>query len=228
MPGCAPPWDRTASNTFARTTGGRSCWESTSGCSRRSETRADPLLLLFEHAGRCCRADGGSRRNPILGRLRLAAVAVRRSLSPRPDLVALDHLVQRGRLDVQELGGALLDATGGFERRFDQPLLEVGDDLLERNALRRHDELRHLKIWRLAHVIRYQFDTDAVAGTEHHGALDDVLELAHVAWPVVFRQQIQRLRRQLERRLAVLLAVFFQEVMDEQRDIVLAVAQRRQ
>ena len=37
----------------------------------------------------------------------------------------LDHLVQRRRLDVQQLGGALLHAAGRFERRLDQPLLEV-------------------------------------------------------------------------------------------------------
>ena len=90
------------------------------------------------------------------------SLAVRRlPLPPRPDVVALDHLVQRRRLDVQQLGGALLDAAGRFERRLDEPLLEVGDDVLERDAFRRHDELRHLEVRRLAHVIRNQLDADA-------------------------------------------------------------------
>ena len=83
------------------------------------------------------------------------------ALAPRPDVVALDHLVQRRRLDVQQLGGALLDAAGRLERRLDQPLLEVGDDVLERDAFRRHDELRHLEVRRLAHVIGNQLDADA-------------------------------------------------------------------
>src|SRR5215207_8944907 len=40
-----------------------------------------------------------------------------RLLAARPDVVALDHLVQRRRLDVEQLGGPLLHATGGLERR---------------------------------------------------------------------------------------------------------------
>ena len=56
----------------------------------------------------------------------------------RPDVVPLDHLVQRRRLDVQQLGRALLHAAGRLERRLDQPLLEVGDDFLERDAFGRH------------------------------------------------------------------------------------------
>jgi hypothetical protein len=50
-------------------------------------------------------------------------------LRRRPDVVPLDHLVERRRLDVQQLGGALLHAAGRLERRLDQALLEVGDDL---------------------------------------------------------------------------------------------------
>src|SRR4029077_12961416 len=44
--------------------------------------------------------------------------------APRMDVVPLDHLVQRRRLDMKQLGRPLLDATRGLERRFNQPLLE--------------------------------------------------------------------------------------------------------
>ena len=80
----------------------------------------------------------GARLRPARRRCRSAV-----ALAPRPDVVPLDHLVQRRRLDVQQLGGALLHAARRLERRLDQPLLEVGDDVLERNAFGRHDELRH-------------------------------------------------------------------------------------
>ncbi len=77
-------------------------------------------------------------------------------------------------------------------------------------------------------MVRDQLDADARAGAQHHGALDDVLELADVARPVVFREQIERVRRELETALLVLVAVLFQEMVDQQRDVILAVAQRRQ
>ena len=63
---------------------------------------------------------------------------------------------------------------------------------------------------------------------QHDRALDDVLELAHVARPVVVHQQIERFGRQLECGPRVLVAVLLEEVLDEQRDVVLALAQRRQ
>ena len=65
-------------------------------------------------------------------------------------------------------------------------------------------------------------------GAQHHGALDDVLELANVARPVVLGQQVERVRRQLESALAGSPRRTFEEVVDEQRDVVLAIAQRRQ
>ena len=85
----------------------------------------------------------------------------RAALAPRPDVVPLDHLVQRRRLDVQQLRGALLHAAGRFERRLDQPLLEVGDHLAVRDPLGRHDELRHLEALAAADVIGHEVGVDA-------------------------------------------------------------------
>ena len=56
------------------------------------------------------------------------------------DFGAPDHLVQRRRLDVQELGGFLLPASRDFERRLDEPLVEIGTDLFEGNPLGRQDK----------------------------------------------------------------------------------------
>src|SRR5258708_12620100 len=59
--------------------------------------------------------------------------SVRRLLPARTDVVPLDHLVQCRRLDVKQLGGPLLHAAGGFERRLDQaplkgsPGVAIGD-----------------------------------------------------------------------------------------------------
>jgi hypothetical protein len=75
--------------------------------------------------------------------------------------VALDHLVQRGRLDVQQLGRALLDAACGLERRRNQSLLEIRDHVLERNPLRRHDKLRrHLGARRFPYVVGNETNVD--------------------------------------------------------------------
>jgi hypothetical protein len=129
---------------------------------------------------------------------------------------------------VQQLGGALLDAAGGIERGFNQALLEIHDDVPERDALGRHDELRHLEFRRLADVIRDELDADRRARSQDDRALDDVLELAHIAGPVVRGEQVEGLRRQLQIRFAVLLPVLGQEVPHEQRDVVAALAERRQ
>ena len=62
---------------------------------------------------------------------------------------------------------------------------------------------------------------------EHDGALDHVLELAHVARPRVVEHALERGARDGEARLAVLLRVEPDEVIDEQRDVLAARAQRR-
>jgi len=51
----------------------------------------------------------------------------------------------RRRLDPQHLGGPFLHAVRRNERSLDELSLEGGGDLLERNPLRRHHELRNLE-----------------------------------------------------------------------------------
>ena len=67
-----------------------------------------------------------------------------------------------------------------------------------------------------------------VAAREHDRALDDVLELAHVARPLVSEQPPHRLGRDILDALARLAGVTPQERANQQRDVVDALAQRRQ
>src|SRR5262245_54612836 len=134
MSGCEARSAPTDGTTCERTIGGMWCWGSTNASSPRSRLRGrNPTA-----AGRCL------YRRTVAGRMRRVAVrlgvAARASPATRLNVVALDHLVQRRRLDVQELGGALLHSAGGLERRFDQAFFEVGDHFLERDPFGRHDE----------------------------------------------------------------------------------------
>ena len=69
---------------------------------------------------------------------------------------------------------------------------------------------------------------DRVAAAEREAALDDVLQLADVARPVVARELRQRGRREGLRRDVERLAVAAHVLGGEQRDVVAALAQRRQ
>src|SRR5262245_55305024 len=116
-----------------RTIGGKSCWANTNASSRKSETRVPDWISRPEHP---------EHLEYLPRRLRRLWFVIRPlTLASRANVVPLDHLVQCGRLDVEELGRALLNASRGLERRLDQPLLKVRNHVLERNSLWRDDEL---------------------------------------------------------------------------------------
>ncbi len=69
-------------------------------------------------------------------------------------------------------------------------------------------------------------DDGAVA--HHDGALDGVLELAHVARPRVVAEHVEGAARDAPRALAVLGGVLLDEVLRERRDVAAPVAQRRE
>ncbi len=62
---------------------------------------------------------------------------------------------------------------------------------------------------------------------ENRGAFDDVLELAHVARPVVARRALEECRRNAVEGLAQFAGCFSEEVAHEQRDVLAPFAQRR-
>src|SRR5207245_2850054 len=135
--------------------------------------------VLVEH---CMRSNGGlyyAERDEFVECLKLlvrdarlrAALGqngrdyVRRNY--RWDVVTRDHLVQGRRLDVEELRGLLLHAPRRLERRLDQALLEIGDDILEGDAFGRHDKLRHGEARRLPNVLGDQLDANPRPRRQH-------------------------------------------------------------
>ena len=64
-------------------------------------------------------------------------------------------------------------------------------------------------------------------GVEDQDALDEIAELADVAGPVVLAQGGEGVFGHLDVRSAVLLAELLQEFLDEERDVFLAIAERR-
>ena len=85
--------------------------------------------------------------------------------------------------------------------------------------------------WKLgaaAHVVGDELAADLGRGGEHDAALDDVLELAHVARPVVVHQRPAAPRGVTPRTaLSFSCAYLLDEVLDQGRDVLLALAQRR-
>ena len=65
------------------------------------------------------------------------------------------------------------------------------------------------------------------SGTRHRDALDDVLELADVAGPVVLGQQAHRLRRNLARRVAGTTCEMRQKMRRQRGNVLAPLAQRR-
>ena len=68
---------------------------------------------------------------------------------------------------------------------------------------------------------------DLRPGRQHHRALDRILQLAHVAGPVVRDQQLHRVGREAVDRLGVLLRIALEEELRERRNVAPAIAQRR-
>ncbi len=62
---------------------------------------------------------------------------------------------------------------------------------------------------------------------QNHGALDHVFEFAHVAWPVVVEEGIHRTFAEPRDVLVVLLGETLKKPVHHQRNVVAAVAQRR-
>src|SRR5215468_2938196 len=91
-------------------------------------------------------------RGGRLGRFQLlerATLAVAR----QQDVVALDHLVESGRLQAEQARRVLLYAARGFERRLDEPPLEARDHLAQADALGGHRDLGDVEARGALHVV---------------------------------------------------------------------------
>src|SRR5262245_54421331 len=68
---------------------------------------------------------------------------------------------------------------------------------------------------------------DARLRADDDEALDEILQFADVAWPGIAHEDVQRGFAELARLLAVLRAEFVQKVARKDRNILFAVAERR-
>src|ERR1019366_3444472 len=77
-------------------------------------------------------------------------------------------------------------------------------------------------------VIGQQIGSDHGVGREDHRTFDGVFQFANIAGPGVAHQRTQSLGAEVAAREVILLGILFQEVLDEQRNIFTALAQRGQ
>src|ERR1700730_6321834 len=79
-----------------------------------------------------------------------------------------------------------------------------------------------------ANIFGKQVDIDALLRGKDDSTFDNIVELAHIAGPIVIHQKFQRGRGEVTQRLVVFLAVAGEEMREERGNIFAAIAQRRQ
>src|SRR3989454_8653032 len=161
------------------------------------------------------------------------------------DAQAFNLLVKGGERDLEAFGGLSLVPGGAFEHVHDDAPFDLLHDLKQRRnravragaragfARQRGHELRQLQPDSLddlfgAAVFRQQVAIHVLLGGEHDGALDDIFKFTDVARPVVVHQEFHSGSGEAPLRLCIFLAVTPEKVVDQQGNIFLAVAQRRQ
>src|SRR5690606_122561 len=114
------------------------------------------------------------------------------------DALALEHLDERRSIEAQQRRRAVLVPARSLERLTDQVVLER----LHRRAQidpGLGEPLRPARLRReAAHARRKIFGLDLRPFGEEHGALDRVLELAHVAGPRVVDEHLERRLRETD------------------------------
>src|SRR6266849_7608877 len=160
------------------------------------------------------------------------------------DSQALDFLIQRGKRDHEAFGGFGLVPAGAFEHVNNDATLDLVHDLKEGRlrmigggartgfTRKRREKFRELQAHAAnnflgANTFRQQVHVHALLRGEDNGAFDNVFQLAHVAGPVVVHQELESGGRELPQRLGVLEAIALEEMGEEHRHILAAVAQRR-
>src|SRR5262249_743554 len=144
-------------------------------------------------------------RSRELSSCRLAGVA---------DLVLLHLAVERRSVQAKYLRGLLLIPVRALQRLEDRHLFA-----LSQRAVRRNDEIHGARRL-LANRFRKIGDGDLGALRHEHGALDGILELAHVAGPAVADQQVVDRRREGFHIALIALAESIEKIVAEQRNIL--------
>jgi hypothetical protein len=135
--------------------------------------------------------------------------------------VPLYLAIEGRRVDAEDRARPFLLPVRLLEHRDEVFLLE----LVERHLRLLHDDLAAL-LRMVAHLLGKILRADVLSVLEDARALDDVLELADVAGPIVVREELHRFLR-YRPRPAGTFGGQMQEPVDEERDIVAPLAQRR-
>src|ERR1051325_5083968 len=160
----------------------------------------------------------GGKRHASLRRGLDGVVLVGGRVALEAELLQL--AIKRRAMVVEYLGGLLDVAPGAFERLRDGLALY----LLHRHVGRY--DAAGVRAPGRAKMFRHVLRDELVLAREEDGVLYDRLKLAHVAGPVVAREQREARGRDAAYAAAVLLRVGLQETLGQRRDVVGARAQR--
>src|SRR5208282_4658019 len=159
------------------------------------------------------------------------------------DAEALDFLVEGRKRNLKTLGSFRLVPIRALEHVDDDAAFDFFQNFEERGrgsgrartnfARKRRQEFGELQTDTLddfarANTFGKQIHVHRLLGRKHNGALDNVLELTHIAGPIVVHQELHRGVRKASRRLVVLAAELVEKTLDELGDIFLPLAERRQ
>src|SRR5450432_2394494 len=151
--------------------------------SASTEARASSARLAPTGLGTAAIGLGAVAQQRLATVVRLGGGALVASALDRPDAVLLELVVERARLDAQQARRLGLDAAALLVGAQDELALEILEDVGQRHLARGHGE--RVLAPAAAHGRRQRAQIDGVALGEDERLLDDVLELAHVAGPVV-------------------------------------------
>src|SRR5262245_36898018 len=233
-------WLPPAASTIHQRAGPGSGSVSESG-ERASATSARPASRASSAAAAACERASVAARSPVAVAITTASESRISVWRPRRrgtrllffarravvDAELLEAIAQGAEGDAEELRGALFHAARGPERLEDQAALVLLHQLVEAHPLDR-DPRRAAGLGAGEHRARQRLQLDHRATRQRDRALDRILELADVARETVGEQPLERLGGDPLDLLAELARVPLEEVVDEQREVVLALAQRRQ
>src|SRR5439155_11715396 len=198
---------------------GPSRWSAAAPPVHPSVASREPPGDLQQHPTGACRSHSSRHTRRRLVRLPLAHIV---EPSARPLHPVCDELaVERRGIDAQDVARLLLLPPRRVQHLQDVLFLQ----LLE-GERRRVDDQAPSVTGPKAHLLGQCVGADHAAFVEDERALHHVLQLAHVAWPVVLEQDLHRLLAHVFH--PPLGRVPLQEVIHEQRDVVPALAQRRE
>src|SRR6185369_9227854 len=144
----------------------------------------------------------------------------------RPKTIALKSKLVNQTVQIRSTNPQLLrrrDLVSAFclQRTLDHPSLHGLNCTFQRGFILR------ARSWQdFQHLLRNELEPQRISITQHDQALQQILKLTDVAWPVVFLQNIDELRCQFRHRMSISIRRLGGEVCGEDWDVVYAISQR--